>query len=96
MMAELDGDGLGDIVALVEDTVGGGTSLWIGLQTGGAHERRGGQAGEQLLVGETQRLPALIFRASALLGQHNMVEPVHCSGEAEAFAWIAARRRPLP
>lgn len=40
-------------------------------------------------------LQTLIFRASALLGQRNMVEAVHCGSEAEAFAWVAARRRQL-
>lgn len=41
-------------------------------------------------------LQSLILRASALLGNQPKVEIVHCSSEAEAFAWIAAHRRKLP
>lgn len=40
-------------------------------------------------------LQSLIFRASMLLGNQSKVEIVHCSSEAEALAWVAARRRKL-
>ncbi len=41
-------------------------------------------------------LQTLILRASALLGSQPSLELVHCGSEAEAFAWVAARRRTLP
>jgi hypothetical protein len=40
-------------------------------------------------------LQALILRATALFGAHQPVHPLHFAGEAEAFAWVAARRRQL-
>lgn len=40
-------------------------------------------------------LQALILRATALFGAHHPVHPVHVADEAEAFAWVAARRRQL-
>lgn len=38
-------------------------------------------------------LQSLILRASTLLGNQPKIETVHCSSEAEAFDWLAARRR---
>ncbi len=40
-------------------------------------------------------LHALIFRAMALVGKKPTIEAVHCDNEADAFAWIAARRSHL-
>jgi len=41
-------------------------------------------------------LQSLIFRTLALVGNGPTLETVHCGSEAEAFAWIAARRLRLP
>ena len=40
-------------------------------------------------------LQSLILRASTLLGNQPIIESVHCSSEAEAFDWVATRRRKL-
>lgn len=40
-------------------------------------------------------LQELILRAMALVGKKPPVEVVHCDSEADAFAWIAVRRRQL-
>lgn len=40
-------------------------------------------------------MQGLVLRASAMFGRNQGVMPVHCNGEAEAFAWVEARRREL-
>ena len=40
-------------------------------------------------------LQSMIFRALALIGKKGPIEVIQCTSEAEAIAWIEARRRQL-